>query len=291
MAVIIKKMSVDQWINIPDNPRQRDTVRHAKSAKRTHLATLEDAHGVVFAAITNGEVTYKLDGHTRAYLWENGELDIPRGKLLVVCFNADTEAEAKRLYQMFDNEDAKEGVTDRVSGACREAGLALASPLLRGYRFTLAMQCASGSPKLPRREYEYVRIWESELKELDSWDLSRGIHTSLVALALVLIANGKKEKAMQFFTSFDNDEGIKDSRGNDGVQALTIHSIARKSKDQNTGWDNITDFFERAYTCFAYYDSGRRLKSGPRRTSRDTFAKAVKTLRKRTQDKIVPANK
>jgi hypothetical protein len=274
---IIKKMSVTEWINVPDNPRQRDTVRHARAAKRSYLGKLEEPHKVVFAAIHNGEVKWKLDGHTRAYLWENGELEYPNGKLHVVCFDVDGEDDAKRLYLMFDNQSAAENAADRVSGACREHGICLASPLLRGYRFTLALQCASGPPKYARREYDYVGLWKEELQELDSWDLGKGIHTSLIALALVLIANGET-KAKEFFAAYDKGHGIKDATGRDGVAALEQHASDRKAKDQNAGWDNIEDFFERAFTCFAAYRDGRRMQSGPRRSKRQTFQPRNKSI-------------
>ena len=91
MAVVIKRMGVRQWVNVPDNPRQRDTVRHANKAKRKHLKEADEAHGIVFAAMLDGEITWKLDGHTRAYLWDTGELELPKGKLTVVCFNVSSE--------------------------------------------------------------------------------------------------------------------------------------------------------------------------------------------------------
>lgn len=279
MAAIIRKMSVSEWINVPDNPRQRDTVRHARKAKRTHLATSEEPHQVVMAAMMDGEVRWKLDGHTRAYLWENGELPTPTSKLTVICFSVKNQSEAKRLYLMFDNQAAAENACDRLSGACREHGIPLASPLLRSHKFVLALQCASNE-KQPRREYDYVKMWKDELIELDSWDLGSGSHTSFVSLALVLIANGHQVKAKEFFTKLDKDQGIKDDKGSDGVQALNNHFIERRSGRTTAGWDNIEDLFERSYTCFLAFAENRRMKSGPKRIKRETFCKVRKSLPK-----------
>lgn len=63
------KMSLHQWLQVPDNPRQRDTIRHATKAAKDHLSEPSLTHLEVSAAeLPNGELL-KLDGHTRSYLW------------------------------------------------------------------------------------------------------------------------------------------------------------------------------------------------------------------------------
>ena len=289
MGMTIRKMTVKDWINVPDNPRQRDTVKHARKSRRAHLGSLEDPHQVVCAAMVDGEIKWKLDGHTRAYLWENGELEAPRGKLTVLCFSVKNVSEAKNLYCMFDNPSATENANDRLSGACREHGVALASPCLRSHTFVVALQCATGY-KEARREYDYVKIWRKELQELDSWDLGK-MHSSLVALALVLIANEQGAQAQEFFKKFDDDEGTKTEAGSDGVQVLVSHFIERQASRTTAGWDNIEDLFERAYTCFNAYVDGRRMKSGPRRTKRETFAKEVKRIPRQGVKRVYKTDK
>ena len=64
------RMSVDEWIKVKANPRQRDTEKHAAKAK--HLLTPSPDHAHVSAARLPNETLVKLDGHTRALLWKRG---------------------------------------------------------------------------------------------------------------------------------------------------------------------------------------------------------------------------
>ena len=273
MAMSTIKMSVTDWIKVDDNPRQRDTVSHARKAVRNHLAEGSPTHAVVFAARL-GDHIYKLDGHTRAYLWSSGELELPKTKLTVHVFDCDSIKEVSELYTHFDNQSAVEAARDRLTGACREHGLLLQSSLLRKYSFVVALQCALNSGnRIKQGEYAMVGAFREELQELDSWDLGN-MHTSLIALALVLIAN-KEDKAKQFFQAVDKDAGLKTEEGQDGVHALVGHLQNRRSAKTLTGWENINDLFERAYSCFAAYQSGRFVKNVSR-TSRKVFCKVDK---------------
>ena len=68
----VRKMTVAEWIKVEDNPIQRDTEHHAAKAK--HLLTPLPSHAFVFACeLPNGKLI-KLDGHTRALLWQRGQV-------------------------------------------------------------------------------------------------------------------------------------------------------------------------------------------------------------------------
>lgn len=280
MAVVTRKITVSKWINIPDNPRQRDTASHAKKALKTHLSTASPTHEIVYAAMIDGEIVCKLDGHTRAYLWETGDLKPPSAKLTVHCFPCETIADACDLYTHFDNQSAVEAAKDRLCGACRECCIPLTSPMLRSFQFGVALQCATKGGKTgPQKEYDLVRLWRDELIEIDGWQLGQST-TALIALALVLVAN-KESNAKEFFTRFDSDSGSKTEEGHDGVNALTLHMVRRRGESTMSGWENINDLFERAYSCFKAFSDGRRMAtSGVRRTSRDKFCLADKRLDK-----------
>jgi hypothetical protein len=278
VGVLIKKMSVSDWIDVPDNPRQRDTICHAKKAKKKHLAKYSDTHEVVAAAMIDGEIVCKLDGHTRAHLWETGELRRPK-KVSVHCYSCSSLDGARALYSHFDNQDAVEGAKDRVTGACRENSIVLTSQMLRAYKFVVALQCATGlQRKEKENEYRLVKLWKDELIELDSWDL-RNCHTSIKALALVLIAN-KGEKAKEFFTLLDSNAGTKDPvSGYDGVMLLAMHLDACKSDGKTCGWENIKSIFETAYACYHFFLDGRRLKRKvARRVPRSEFCLVEKDI-------------
>lgn len=70
-----RKMLVEDWIKVEDNPIQRDTEKHAAKAK--HLMTPHPSHSFVFAAeLPNGKLI-KLDGHTRALMWRRKDVSPP----------------------------------------------------------------------------------------------------------------------------------------------------------------------------------------------------------------------
>lgn len=122
------EMTVEEWIEVPDNPRQRDTIRRAKRARRKHLSEYNEMHCRVIAAMMDGELFCKIDGHTRAYLWEHGMLDRPpNGKVIAQLFSVSSIDEAKRLYTQTDSVEAVKQVRDVLEGFANEIGLELTS--------------------------------------------------------------------------------------------------------------------------------------------------------------------
>lgn len=273
--VTIKKMTVREWIGIPDNPRQRDTERHARRARAFHLKEASSTHAVVAAAVIDGEIACKLDGHTRAYLWNSGELPFPNGATLTVeCYDCKDLDEARELYTHFDSQYAVETVVDRLTGACREVGFVPQSPLLKPMKFVTALKFADDCDTNQGREYELMRRWVSQLVELDSWNLCQSIlPTGLIALALCLIRQGNEAIARTFFIAYASDKGMKSGDARDGVQALTEHIASRRISKSMSGSDNIQDLMDRGYSAFAAYRDGRLLRQGLRPTARATWDK------------------
>src|SRR5882672_12509291 len=98
----IMAMGPKDWAAIPDNPRQRDTVAHARRAAQTNLKEPHPTHLKVHMARLADGRCYKLDGHTRSYLWEIGKLEAPQAVQVQVWDVADLDA-AKELYNTFDS--------------------------------------------------------------------------------------------------------------------------------------------------------------------------------------------
>jgi hypothetical protein len=121
------EMSVDKFMGIQDNPSQRDTMQHAKTAAKKHLKTLHPSHAKVVIA-KNGRELWKVDGHTRCYLWLKGALKAP-GKLSVDVYNVKNRDEAAALYDCFDNAGAVENKRDQVIGAIKYWGIKSYNPV------------------------------------------------------------------------------------------------------------------------------------------------------------------
>jgi hypothetical protein len=265
MAVIEKgtvvEMTVDAFINVPDNPRQRDTERHARKAVKGHLSTLSPTHRYVAIATINGMPVCKEDGHTRALLWKTGRLERPKS-VTAICYEVESIQQAASLYTHFDNVAAVEGCSDRMFGACRESSLVLTSPLLHKYDFATALKCAHamrpGANAI--NEYGLVGLWRGVISHMDKWQLckNRFKGSGIVAFGFVAIASKSfaDDTLESFFKTYNEDGGTKDGKKRDGVQALSEHMEQRRFANQMTGYENIYDMMSKAYSCMKAWSDG-----------------------------------
>lgn len=283
MAVDHRTMSVDEFIAIPANPRQRDTERHASKAMRRHLKKLAASHSCVAVAAINGVPICKLDGHTRAYLWDRAKLDRPVAGLSVSVFAVSSMKEAAELYTHFDNADATEGSVDKLSGACREAGLKLTSGLLNRHNFNTGLKFAHGLQAMTgASEYEIVPKWAKAIATVDEWSLPRNAFkgSGLISLMFVSIASKsfQPEVLQDFFHRYAGDMGEKSGRKRDGVQALREHIDARRIANQMTGYSNIFDMMSKGYSCLRAWSENQMITHV--QPSRDALTKLHAQARK-----------
>lgn len=253
-------MSIFEWAAVNDNPRQRDTDARAKKALKNHLAKLEVTHTVVHAAeLPNGRL-FKLDGHTRGFLWATGRLSDP-GQLAVVIYPASDLGEVKRLYDHFDSKDSVETSTDKIRGGMNEHGLVLKTPFLaRGNIATALKLCQQivGSSNWER--HDMIGDWKRELELLDSISPPGGRFPSGV-LAGALVALRKDDRAaLEFFGRYSLDLGTKSGREMDAVEALWSQIKHRKSSKIN---DHVGDC-GKTLAAYERYKSGGKFTSAVR---------------------------
>jgi hypothetical protein len=117
-----------EFAGFEDHPHQRDTERHAEFAKKKHLATAHEVHNLVHAAEWGGK-RYKVDGHTRSFLWASGELVPTRNEVHVEMFYPETQEEFHELYMSFDSKTSVQTAADTAQGSLRQAGIKLDTPM------------------------------------------------------------------------------------------------------------------------------------------------------------------
>jgi hypothetical protein len=255
------EMSVLDWISIKDNPRQRNTERRAKSARRKHLASYQKIHRIVFAASRKGDVLCKLDGHTRALLWQLGELESPPdGKVEVVLIEVANIEEAKQIYDMMDAQPSVKKPSDNIFGACRELGFRLDSFLLRGCAFNTQLKIATTGKRFTGDSYAMVREWKDELIALDKMALSSQ-NTILISVMLTAIRMDGTEKPCEFFRSLERNEGVKTSAGYDGIELLSRVMAVRRAEGRTAGYDNLVQICGQAWTAYQMWKDGKRRKN------------------------------
>lgn len=258
------KMTVKEWCSVLDNPRQRDTVAHAKKASKAHLKSASITHKVVAAARLPGGSLVKLDGHTRALLWMDGRLDCPSS---VECKVYDVKSmdEAKELYTHFDNKDSVEGARDQLSGAFREASINPSSGLLMHGGFTSAI-----NKLFPQKTtiYKMVREWKVEIEVLDSFGFSKTMKGGFILGALVLLRT-RRERITQFLAELASDNGVKTPGGRDGVEAFL--SFLKEQSGKSTGEKAIHLIAGTLLTCADGYLAGKVFKRRPGVTDVSTY--------------------
>ena len=174
-GVIIATMSVDDWLQVRDHPRHRDTAAHAMAA---HWQSAKAASGVartklaqVTAALYDNTL-YKVEGHTRAYLWQKGELRPPE-MIHATIFKVHSLDELNEVYGLHDVQSAARTTTDVIFGAYRENKLKLSSPRLRDGRIADALNLAlrgatrdnQPSGYRPLDLYKAVAVFPVELQQ------------------------------------------------------------------------------------------------------------------------------
>lgn len=260
MAVI--EMSVKDWIEVKDNPRQRDTEKRANYAKSNHLSKYEQPHSFVWAAVKDGQIVCKLDGHTRALLWKSGELETPpNGKVTVLLIEIKSRSDAKYYYDLLDAPRAAKKPSDFLFGATRENNFKLRSALLRSCSFSTQLKLADGNgKKFDGQIYPIVTRWKGILQELDALGLSSS-YGVLICCMLGTIKRDGIDCAGKFWQALDSNMGTKTAEGMDGVEALTQHMMIRRGEGRMAGYDNLIDILQRAITAYEAYKSGKRLKN------------------------------
>lgn len=257
MAVI--EMSVSDWDDVPDNPRQRDTETRAENANRKHLSSYFKTHDYVFAATMSGEIRWKLDGHTRSYLWKAGRLDPPpSGKVQVMLIEVSDKQEAMDIYDALDSGRAVKSMSDRVFGSTREHKFRLKSPLLRRCKFGTQLQLAD-TGKCNGDPPSLTKNWKNELLAIDSLDLPKK-HPTLISSMLLSVRRDGLAHAGEFWKAVYQDRGTKDQRGSDGIEALCRHMDVRVAQGRTAGYENVEDILAVAWYAYEVWNDGKRVK-------------------------------
>ena len=273
-------MTVSEWDEVEDNPIQRNTELHANKARNKHLKTASPTHARVSAAqLPNGDV-YKLDGHTRSYLWAEGSLEAPE-YLLVDMYMVDNMAEVEELYQQFDNSAAAENSIDKLHGAYRLNNFKPKSSLVC-YGGVVSALTTLVSPGQNRMNlYQEIHPWIEHLKMIDDEHFSQSRFVSGIFAACLLTVRIYGHSALTFWQAYNNDEGQKNGRSRDGVQALSEMVAQRRASRTLAGWGNMQDVCAKAISCFENYRKGICYTTGIKPTDLTLYKEKLNSQKSR----------
>ena len=266
------EMSVNEWVDVRDNPIQRNTVVHAVRAINGHLKEYSPTHARVSAAKLNREL-YKLDGHTRSLLWANGDLTPPE-PILVDIYDANCIDEVKNLYKQFDNAKATENATDKVYGALRENNITAASMLLKTGGLQTAIYILARKASRGFDIYKEIKPWIEEVAIVDSWGFTKHKFTAgILAVMLLTVKIYGNQKAFDYWVKYYNGDGIKRGNNRDGVQALEELINLRRAAKTLSGKEHNKDIAEKTISCFEHYQEKKTYSSGVRATNLAMYMK------------------
>jgi hypothetical protein len=265
-------MTVEEWIRVPDHPRQRNTVYHARVASKKHLRTPHPFHIRVEAAVhpVTGQL-HKVDAHTRAYLWNKGSLSPAPDYVFALIYLPDDEDEFNLFYLSHDNQGASKTSADDLYGLLNEMGLldVLTSSLLRGGKFGQALATVwgwSGGIKARWDEVpELIQQWVPELLMADECCSPRMNGTTLACIMLTCRRYGKA--VIPFWSAVGQGQGQKTNGVSDPVQAA-IDVINQTRPSTQAG---RLELLGRLLTCVERNRKGKWSKAMPRVTNVEKF--------------------
>lgn len=260
------KMSVSDWIAVPDNPIQRDTERHAAKAK--HLLVPMPTHSHVSAAKLPDGSLVKLDGHTRALMWQRGMVAKPP-HVEVAIISVKSIQDAKDLYTHFDSKDAVETAVDKISGGFRDIGFQPESALLKSGQIGSALRIAwivmhgYAKEKAAKNTYEMVNEFSAEILALDELGLGKRAAFSGIIAAFLLSYRKYDEQCLPFWRAVFGNAGNKVNGKMDAVQAINEVILARK-RNSTCGSAADMDLCSRALHAYEKYRDEEMLGIVPR---------------------------
>ena len=267
----IISMSPDEWIKVPDNLLQRDTVKHATKNSKPggHLSVPHIVHGQMAMAETETGKRWKLDGHSRAWLAEQGLLTLP-AKLTVQVFRVKNSQEACDFYRTYDNSAATENARDRLFGSFRihrfspfHGYLFNNTGLLSGVKYAAEVTTENAGEVRIMPTDELIKPWIKSLKLLDtSADFTD--HTMFrgpIMLAMIMSVRAFGSESISFWQSFHDSGGSKSSKTCDGIfQASTIASIMRHECERKSGRRIMAVYTPYLLHAYINWQNGKRMK-------------------------------
>jgi len=253
-------MNTKEFINMADNPIQRNTVAHAKKSLKDHHKQYHTTHDMVNAVLDREtNKMYKLDGHTRAYIWLNNLYDYVPSTVKCEVYYVNSIEEVKSLYATFDYKGSTETSRDQLYGILKDNGLVPKSTLVTHGGIISAIRMITGKTNLSIRYkfdiYNDIPEFMPSLKKIDAKMYSNTQFMKEMVAALILSVMRDGDEAFEFWDKFATKSGNECDGKKDGVSSLLFalkNSFAKstvKSKEKIEG----------ALSCYAQYKKGNHL--------------------------------
>lgn len=290
-------MTVDEFATCKENPIQRNTIAHAELVSRSgrHLSINHPTHAKVAIAENEKGDQWILDGHSRLYLWQRGELD-PPSKLFVDVYEVPNGVrgyeEVMALYQCFDSDTSVEKPRDKLWGAMKVNGFEPQRPfmftntgMLSGMKILAMPNKWADASRMSI--YDLVKPWIPALKHIDSMDhfFNHFIFPSVVTTALLYTVNRDGADALPFWEDYHEGNGTRTKATESPAYTARQFLLAFKNEiqsDRNRGggqhsYGTISRMAPKFIWIYDHYAKGTRVPNDARLLSKK-FEKNLPTI-------------
>lgn len=235
-------MTPDEWAQVPENPKQRDTVKHAIYAEQNHLKSYTPAQNVVYMGITKDGERFKVNGHTRCLLWAEGRLEKPPF-LIVIVYRCVSEEIVTKIYDTHDSSEAAQSTSDKLFSACHLEDLKFTSPLMRRMRFTKPVRLCEllwssrGQVDVAWRRGKGEPIenilepWARSLAALDSLNVKKDkMFPAFVIAAFMMSYRAYGQKVMPFWSKYRDGRGVRTDRPTTSDCVYVLDDMVKTTK-------------------------------------------------------------
>jgi hypothetical protein len=258
VQIDVRMSSVPEFIKLPPHPCQRDTEEHAAFAEKRYLTKAAPTHALVATVIYN-DVVYKLDGHTRAYMWTHRGLARPP-VLHDIRYTAQTLSDFEDLYYLFDEKQGGKTPRATLDGVAHAAGFDFESELLKKNTYMMAVYAAmNGSFKesanffmdykkysslssMERRHAirDVLSQWGEIFKIVDEIGpkASKGWKSPVLA-AMFMSVRRYGRNAVPFWAGVIADDGFHRGGLKDGIQ-LACDKIRESTRCKAEDYETVT---------------------------------------------------
>lgn len=263
MGIATKEITVKEFSKMMGNPLQRDTKSHAVKALKNHLSEYHPSHAKV-AAAKLGKILYKLDGHTRAYLWKKGDLEAP-DMLSCDFYDIESREDLTELYKHFDSQNAVETKGDQVLGTLRFMGINNFSPT---FARSIGIPNAIDSINLTFRNHiprtdtdKLLKPYKAEIKTLMDmgWDKNKGDGKpgipSCVTAAFLITARLYGSDCLGFWETYYWGKDSKLKSGRCGGKAAADYIKKARGDGLLMGRQNVFSNIEALITSYHKYNA------------------------------------
>lgn len=270
----VQTISIEEWCNdkkVKPCPIQRNTAAHAHrySRKGGHLSAPHISHQRVSMAVTKKGGKYKLDGHSRAYLWASGRLDYPNkaGTLTVDVYPAEDVQGVMDLYKVFDSSTAVENTGDKMTGGFSYYSFTPQHPTMFTGSTVSAMRVFTFPAKYGADKilsiYDLIEPWIPTFKKMDALHpfSNHVIFQAPIKAAMMLSVLRDGNKALAFWQAYHDETISRTKASKDGMYAARELAEAMRANPHAhvRGYGGIRTYAPIIFYFYNEWSRGKRI--------------------------------